>query len=208
MTGAMTGVTGWLEGVPSPLAYAAIGFLVFSEAALFLGFVIPGETAVLVGGLLASTGRLSLAAVLLVVVGAAIAGDSVGYEVGRRWGPRLLRTRLLVRHGDRLAATRTRLREKGGLTVVLGRFTALLRALVPGLCGMTGMPYRRFLAFNAVGGLVWGGGVTVLAYLAGRSYQTLERSLGGVSVLLLAAFGAAILLAWRQRRRRAGDAST
>ncbi|MGZ4445489.1 MAG: DedA family protein [Nocardioides sp.] len=198
-------VTSWLESVPSPLAYSAIGFLVFAEAAIFLGFVVPGETAVLVGGLLASTGRLSLAGVLVVVVAAAIVGDSVGYEVGRVFGPRLLRLPLLARHEGRLAGTRVRLREKGGLTVVLGRFTALLRALVPGLCGMTGMPYRRFLAYNAVGGLVWGAGVTVLAYLAGRSYQTLERSLGGVSATLLAAFVVVLLVAWH-RRRRAADA--
>ena len=199
----MNALTGWLDGVPTPLAYVAIGFLVFAEAALFLGFLVPGETAVVVGGVLASTGRLSLLTVGVVVVVAAIVGDSVGYEVGRRWGPRLLRTRLLVRHDHHLAATRVRLREKGGMTVVLGRFTALLRALVPGLCGMTGMPYRRFLPYNALGAVIWGGGVTLLAYLAGRSYQTLERSLGAASAVLLVAFGIGLWWTWRRHRRHA-----
>lgn len=191
-----------LASVPAPLAYGLIGVLVFAEAALFVGFVLPGETAVLVGGALVSSGRLSLLGLLLVVVGAAIVGDSVGYEVGRRFGPRLLGTRLLRRHGARLDGARTRLRDKGGVTVFVSRFTALLRAVTPALAGMSRMPYRRFLTFNAAGGLVWGAGVVLLGYLAGASYQRAQSALGGVGAALLVAFALVALVVWHRSRRR------
>ncbi len=144
-------VTSLLTSLPAPLALTIIGALVFAEAALFVGFVLPGETAVLFGGALAAAGHLSFTALVVVVVLAAIVGDSVGYEVGRQFGPRLLETRPLRRHRARIEVARTRLRDKGAVTVVAGRFTALLRAVTPGLCGMSRMPYRRFLLFNAAG---------------------------------------------------------
>jgi len=197
----MTGsLTPFLDAVPSWLAYVLIGALVFAEAALFVGFVLPGETAVLIGAALASTGRLSVTALAVVVVLCAIAGDSVGYEVGRVAGPRLLDVRLLRRHRARIDRLRERLRTRGGSVVVLGRFTALLRALTPALCGMSRMPYLRFLAWNATGGLVWGVAVVVLGYLAGTSYKLVERSLGGVGAVLLAVFLIAGIVFWRRSR--------
>ena len=194
-------VTDVLGSVPPPLAYVAVGAAVFVEAALFVGFVVPGESAVLVGGLLAATGHLSVVLLAAVVVAAAVVGDTVGYEVGRRIGPRLLGSRLLARHRPAIDSARDRLRRKGGLTVVAGRFTAVLRALTPALAGMSGMPYRRFLVWNAAGGMLWGAGVTLLGYLAGRSLPLVERSLGGFGLLVVAGFVAVGLVAWRRRRR-------
>lgn len=204
----MTGsLTPFLDALPGWLAYVVIGALVLSEAALFVGFVLPGETAVLIGAALASTGRLSVVALGVVVVGCAIVGDSIGYEVGRLGGPRLLEVRLLRRHRDRIDRLRDRLRAKGGSVVLLGRFTALLRALTPALCGMSRMPYPRFLAWNAAGGLVWGVAVVALGYVAGSSYQLVERSLGGVGAVLLAAFVVGGFLVWRRSRRHADAGS-
>ena len=97
----MTGLVDHLLHVPAGLAYVVIAALVFAEAAVFIGFVVPGETACIIGGVLAATGRLQLAVLLPLVVLAAVVGDSVGYEVGRLYGPPLLRTRLLRRHSHR-----------------------------------------------------------------------------------------------------------
>lgn len=194
---------GLLSSLPPPVVYLAVGGLVLAEAALFVGFVVPGETAVLVGGLLAATtGTVSLPLLAVVVVLAAIVGDSIGYEVGRRAGPRVLDSRLLRHRRAGLDAVSERLRTKGGVTVVVGRFTALMRAATPALCGMSRMPYRRFLAWNATGALLWGLGMTAVGYVAGRSLPLVEHALGGASIAILAAFAVVALVAHRRLTRR------
>jgi membrane-associated protein len=191
-----------LLNIPSPLALALITLLVFGEAAVFVGFVLPGETAVLLGGVLASTGHLPLLVLLPAVVIAAVLGDSAGYEIGRRFGTRLLALRPLGRHHARITTARTSLRERGGWAVLIGRFTAFLRAAMPALAGISQMPYPRFLAYNAAGALVWGPGVALLGYCVGMSYAHAERFLGPSSALLVLVFvliGASI---WRRRRNK------
>lgn len=204
----MSGLIAHLLNLPSPWAYATIAVLVFAEAALFVGFVIPGETAVLLGGLLAATGHLSLPALLMLVVAAGVVGDSVGFEVGRRLGPRILDLRPLRRHRGRLESASKYLRERGGRAVVLGRFTAFLRAVTPALAGASRMSYPRFLAFNVLGGLIWGTGVTLLGYLAGGSYDLVAKSLGRTSAGLLLLLVLGGVLVWHRRRHRAQQTAT
>ena len=198
----MTQLVDQLLHVPPLLAYLVIGALVFGEAALFVGFVLPGETAVLLGGVLAASHRLSLTGLLILVVVTAVVGDTVGYEVGRHFGTRVLATRPLRRHQSRLDGARTFLRERGGSAVFLARFTAFLRAVMPALAGLSGMPYRRFFVFNAAGGLIWGSGVALLGYFAGNSYARVEQALGRGSAALLAVLVLAALYGWHRRRRR------
>ena len=190
------------SGVP---AYALVGGLAFAEAALFVGFLLPGETAVIIGGVLAYRHSVSLTVMAMVVVAAAIIGDSVGYEVGKRYGARLLRSRVFAKHQDAIANGQRSLRNSGGRAVFLSRFTAFLRAVMPGMAGASQMPYRKFLLFNAMGGVVWGLGFTTLGYLAGASYQKLESYAGKVSqaILVVVIVGVVIVLV---RRRRAGAA--
>jgi membrane-associated protein len=198
----VTSLLDHLLHVPAPAVLAAVAALVFGEAAVFLGFVLPGETAVLLAGFLASTGRLSVVVLAIVVVSAAVVGDSVGYEVGRRFGPYLLRTRILRRHEHRLAGARRFLDGRGGSAVFVGRFTAFLRAVTPGLAGISGMRYGRFLAWNATGGLVWGTGCVVAGYLAGSSYQSVARHLGQGGAVAAAALAVAALVGWRVVKHR------
>jgi membrane-associated protein len=198
----MSGLLENLLHVPALLAYVIITALVFSEAALFVGFVLPGETAVVLGGVLAAAGRISLGVLLALVVAAAIVGDSVGYEVGRHFGPRVLALRFLRKHRHRIQAAQRSLRERGGWAVFVGRFTAFLRAVMPGLAGLSRMPYPRFLAYNAAGGIVWGVGVAMLGYLAGNSYQKVASALGQGGAILAAVLVVGGLLAWHLHRRR------
>jgi membrane-associated protein len=192
-----------LLGVPPALALLIIAALVFGEAALFFGFVLPGETAVVYGGVLAAAGRVSVLVVLLVVVAAAIVGDSVGFEVGRKLGPRLNRAPLLRNHVERLDAARAYLRRRGGRAVVMGRFTAFLRAVMPALAGASRMEYRRFLAFNAAGGALWGGGCVLLGYFAAHSIGRVTHYLGLTSAAIVVVIVLALLWAWHRRARHA-----
>jgi membrane-associated protein len=189
-----------------PPAFALVGGLVFSEAALFVGFVLPGETAAILGGVLAYRHSVSLPVMAAVVVLAAIIGDSVGYEIGRLYGAKLLGLKIFTRHQKALDSGRDGLRRNAGRAVFLSRFTAFLRAVMPGLAGTFGVPYRRFLAFNAAGGLVWGLGFVLLGYAAGASYQKLESYAGRASEIILGVV-VVVVVALVIRRRRAERAA-
>jgi membrane-associated protein len=188
------------------LAYVVVAALVFGETALFLGFVLPGEAAVVLGGVLASRGRVSLPLLILVVVAAAIIGPLVGYEVGRRMGGRVVGSRFLRRMSGTLEKATSALNSRGAAAVLVGRFTAVLRALVPALAGTARMPYRTFVVYNAIGGLVWGVGYCLLGYLAGSAYLAVERQVGTGFAIAIAGLVVAALVVWAVRRHRRAPA--
>jgi membrane protein DedA with SNARE-associated domain len=192
----------WILGLPAPLVYLVVGLLVFLEDALFVGFVLPGETAALVGGFLASRGVVSPWWLGLVVVVGAVAGDSVGYEVGSRFGPRLLAARALASHEEQVANAQAFVRRHGSWAVFLGRFVAFFRAMMPALAGISHMPYRRFLPINALGGLVWGVAFTAIGYFAGDAYERVAHTFGEVAAVVIAVVVIAGIVVWRVRRRR------
>lgn len=198
-------IDSWLHHLHGATIYLVCGLLVFGEASFLLGFVIPGETAALVGGALASIGNVSLVIMLVVVIVGAVIGDSVGYAVGRRLGPWLLRTRPL-RNRSGVNRASEMLNRFGGPAVFLGRWVALARALVPGVTGMSGMRYRTFLIYNAAGGILWGATFVLIGYGAGKSYQSIAHAIGLYSVVLVVAIVAlAAIVTVARRRRRRGD---
>lgn len=188
-------------GLPPALVLALVLLLPALEASVFLGVILPAEVGIVLGGVLANQGKLPLWAVLIAGIAGAIAGDSIGFWVGGRYGERLLARlpRRLVKpeHVRRTAQTVERL---GGKAVFVGRFTAALRALVPGIAGMSRMTYRTFLPWNIAGGVVWASGFVLLGYLAGSQYQRLERDANRAGLVLLAAV--ALFLFVRHRRAR------
>ena len=137
------------------------------------------------------------------VVAAAIVGDSVGYEVGRLLGRRVLALDIMANRRSRVDAAAAFLARRGGVAVFLGRWTAFLRAVMPALAGMARMPYGRFLTFNAAGGIVWGMAVVLVGFFAGESFSTVEKYVGRVAAIALAVLVVAALVVWRVRRRRA-----
>lgn len=164
----------------SPLVVVCIVFaLVFAEDALFIGFVIPGETAAVVGGVIASRGTLPLWLMVAVVVVAAIVGDTVGYEIGKHAGPRLMAMKILDKRRAKLQRGKDFLARRGGLAVFLGRFTAFFRAVMPALAGLSRMPYWRFATWNFTGGIAWGTLFVTLGFAAGNSYEELAQRVGG-----------------------------
>jgi membrane-associated protein len=203
----MNGILDRLLGLQGTVVYLIVGLLVFAEDALFFGFVLPGETAAILGGVAASRHQVSLTAMCAVVVVAAILGDSVGYEIGARYGTRLLRVGVLRRRKDRVDAARANLAHRGGPAVFGGRFVAFLRAVMPFLAGASHMRYPRFLAFNAAGGVVWGIGCVLLGFLAGNSYKAIEHAFGRVTAVVAAAVVVVGLIVWAVRRHRRNRAA-
>ncbi len=199
----MSGLLDQLLAAPPAVVVILVAVIVFVEDALFVGFVIPGETAAILGGVAASLGHVPLPAVVAVVIAAAIVGDTVGYEVGRHLGTRLLTLRVFNRRRERLEQAQAFLARRGGMAVFLGRWVAFFRAVMPALAGTARMPYPRFLAFNAAGGIVWGGTVVTLGYLAGQSYAQVAATFGRVAALVVAAIAVTAVVVWQIRRHRA-----
>ena len=199
----MSSLLDGILGLDPTLILAVTGLLVFAEDAVFLGFVVPGETAAVLAGVGAGLGHVALPLSLTVVVVAAIVGDSVGYEVGRRFfGPRVLQSGFLGRYQHRIERAQAFLRRRGGIAVFLGRFTAFFRAMMPALAGASRMPYRKFLLWNAIGGIVWGTLFVVIGYAAGASYHQVEKQVGrGIAIALVAVVVTALVV-WRVRRER------
>ncbi len=195
------GITGHLLNFNGTAAYALIGFLAFAEAALMVGFFFPGETAVVIGGVLASLGRVNLGVMIVVVVLCAVTGDSVGYEVGKKAGPWLLEHRPL-KGKTAVKYTLGMLERYGGPAVFLGRFTAFARAMVPGLAGMSGLPYPTFLFWNVLGGIVWGVGFTLLGYVVGISFEHVLSQIGLWTLAVIAVLGTGVIVFEVRRHRR------
>jgi membrane protein DedA with SNARE-associated domain len=180
-------------------AYALVGLLVFAEDAIMLGFVFPGETAAILGGVLASRGGVSLWAITVVVVVCAIVGDSVGYAIGDRWGHQLLGLGPLRKRQKGIYSALELLSRRGATAVFVGRFSAFLRAVIPGLAGMSKMRYRIFLPANAAGGICWGLLYVLLGYFVG---ERVEKASGIASDVLLGLILAVVLVLFVRHRRR------
>jgi membrane protein DedA with SNARE-associated domain len=173
-----------LNSVPTWAIYLVVFALPFLEASVFLGFVIPGETALVFGGVLASQGKVGLTAVLLLAIVGAITGDAVGYAVGRRFGPRLQASRIGQKVGDaRWKTTEEFLHRRGGPAVFFGRWTAVLRAMVPSAAGMARIPYRTFALWNAFGGTIWAVACVLGGYAVG---DVIGRFVSGIGYVIAA----------------------
>lgn len=176
-----------LSGLASPWAYLLVAVLAALEASAFLGLFVPGELAVLAGGYVAFQGRAALGWMVFAAALGAIVGDSIGYEIGSHFGPRLRESRFGRRIGAaRWARAEAELSEHGGRAVFVGRFIGILRALVPAVAGASAMPYRKFLVANVLGGVVWAGGFVLLGFVAGGSYRTAQHYAGRAGLLLTA----------------------
>jgi membrane-associated protein len=195
-----------IVGLPPWLVLVLVFALPAAEAGLLVGVFIPGEVGVLLGGVVAHEGGLPLYAVIAAAALGAVIGDQVGYLLGRRYGGALA-THLpsAVRRSGDLDRALDLIRRRGAVAVALGRWTAVLRALVPGAAGTSGMARARFTVANLLGGTLWAAAVAVAGYLAGASYRALERNLGIGGDAILAAVVVVIVLRIRARRHRGAD---
>ena len=198
----MSSLASGIAGLSGWLAYLVVGALVFGETAVFIGFFVPGETAVVLGGVLASRGHVTLWLLIVIVVAAAVTGPLVGYEIGRRMGDRLFASRVLRRVPAGADRTRAVLRDRGGLGVLLGRFVAIVRAIVPAAAGAAPVRYPVFLRYNLIGGVIWGVGYSLLGYLAGSAYTVIEKRVGTGLAIGAAALVVAVLAIWAIRKFR------
>ena len=194
-----------LISIPANLGYLALVLLVGLESS---GLPVPGETALIAAGVLASKGRLSIELVILIAAASAIVGDNIGYWIGRKGGRRLLEApgpllhyRLkVIEHGQPFFD------KHGAKSVFLGRWFAGLRIAAAWLAGINHMRWRTFLFWNAAGGVAWAISVGLLAYLLGSTAEKLFKAFGLAGGGLVVAILGGLLL-WRHFRHGSPSSS-
>ena len=200
--------------------YLLVGVLAFLETGAFVGLVAPGESVVIVGGVIAGQGEISLLVLIGIVWTAAILGDTTSFFIGRRLG-----RGFILRHGPKVKIDEKRLEQvesyferHGGKTILIGRFIGLVRALAPFVAGSSGLAYRRFLPYSVIGCGLWATLFCVLGYVFYESFDTVANYAGkatfgfGITVAVIAAAVIAYrrlrhpeqrrqLVAWIERQR-------
>ncbi len=189
--------------------YLVIFLVVALECQAIFGLVMPGESLVLVGGFFAEQGVLELPVLIMVISLAAIVGDSIGFQLGRKLG-----RGWLAQYGPRFGLSHEHLDrvdeffiKHGGKAVFSSHFLHLLRSLMPFVAGSRRMAYLKFLSYNAAGCIVWASLFTVLGYLAGKSWRIAAKWIGGASEIVggvLVLFILVVVL-WRYLKRHETD---
>ena len=166
--------------------YGALTAIVFTETGLLVGFFLPGDSLLITAGLVAATGGLDIWWLNLLLIAAAVSGDSVGYAIGARIGPRLFtreKSRLFnPRHVQR---TREFYARHGAKTIVIARFVPIIRTFAPVVAGVGQMPYSRFLFYNVAGGIGWVVSMTWAGYLLGNTVPDIDRHIHIVVLIVI-----------------------
>ena len=153
-----------------------IALIVFAESGLLIGFFLPGDTLLFGAGLAASQGKFSLLILILATITAAIIGDNTGYSIGKRMGKRIFTKDDGILFRKEYVETAEKFYEKhGGKTIILARFTPIVRTFAPVVAGASNMNRRRFIMFNVVGGVIWGAGMPLLGYFVGSRIPGLDK---------------------------------
>lgn len=171
-----------------------IGFIIFAESGLLVGFFLPGDTLLFTAGFFAAQGKLPLGWLLIIVVLAAIAGYEVGYQIGQRFGKRLFKKEEgIIFRQEYLVRSQEFYEKHGGKTVMLSRFIPIIRTFAPIVAGIGDMSKKRFMAFNVIGATVWTTLVVLLGHWLGKRIPNIDHYLLPIILLAMAlSFGPSI----------------
>lgn len=188
----------------------AIGGTVFAESGLLIGIFLPGDSLLLGAGILASQGTLPIIPLIIITIVAAIVGDNVGYSIGRRSGPRIFKKKDgIIFRKEYIEKAEVFYEKHGGKTIILARFVPIVRTFAPLVAGIGKMPRSKFFIYNVIGGVLWGGGVTMLGYALGNSIPGLDKY---ISLLIIAvtiiSIGSACFHLLRDERARTAIIAT
>jgi len=185
--------------------YAVLVAIVFVETGLLVGFFLPGDSLLITAGLVAFTSpALNIWWLMVLLSAAAIVGDSVGYAIGWRAGPRLFtRPKSRLFNPAHIERTRAFYARYGAKTIVIARFVPIVRTFAPVVAGVGQMEYRRFLLYNVAGGVGWVTSMTGAGYLLGQTIPNIADRLPLIVliVILLSLIPIVVELV-RERRRR------
>ncbi len=175
-----------LNSLLKTVGYAGIFAIVFAESGLLVGFFLPGDSLLFTAGFLASQGFFNIAILCAITFVAAVVGDNVGYQFGKKVGPRVFTKKdSLVFSTKNVERTQAFYKKHGGKTIILARFIPVVRTFAPVVAGVGKMEYKTFLFFNLIGGLLWGVGVTMLGYLIGNAIPDVDKYLIPIALVII-----------------------
>jgi membrane-associated protein len=187
--------------------YPALAIIVFLETGALV-FFLPGDSLLVMAGVYAAKGDLSIWALNLLLIPLAILGDATSYHIGKKAGPHIFnRPRSRLFRPEHLKAAHDFYEKHGGKAIILARFMPLVRTFVPVVAGVAQMGYRRFATYNVIGAAAWVLSMTLLGYGLGSSIPNLERHIEKVIVVVVLLSIAPGLFEWWRARRRRGAAS-
>jgi len=204
LTGIVSGAYS-LDGLIRWGGYVVLFAIVFTETGLLVGFFLPGDSLLITAGLVAAAGGLNILWLDAILIVAAVTGDSVGYAIGARLGPRLFtRPKSLIFNPRHVERTRAFYARHGPKTIVIARFVPLIRTFAPVVAGVGAMEYRRFIFYNVAGGVGWVISMTWAGYLLGRAIPNVADYVHiiVVVVIILSVIPIVVEIA-RERRRSA-----
>ena len=165
---------------------ATIAVIVFTETGLFVGFFLPGDSLLVTAGIFAASGALNIWTLNIVLSLAAIIGDTVGYTIGARTGPKIFtREDSLFFHRKHLLRAKEFYEKYGGFTIVIARFVPIVRTFAPVVAGVGGMQYHRFVAYNVFGGIFWVMTTTLAGYFLGMMIPNIQERIHVVIVIVI-----------------------
>jgi membrane-associated protein len=189
--------------------YPALALIVFLETGAMV-FFLPGDSLLVVAGFYAAGGKLSILLLNLILIPCAILGDATSYWIGRKAGPKIFnkpRSRLF--RPEHVKAAHDFYEKHGGKAIIIARFMPLVRTFVPVVAGVAQMPYRRFAAYNVIGGAAWVMSMTLIGYFLGNAFPGLVKRIELVIVaVVLLSITPGIIEWWKARRRRKTGAIT
>jgi membrane-associated protein len=185
------------------IGYPGLTAIVFCETGLLAGFFLPGDSLLVTAGLVASQGKLDIFLLNALLIGAAITGDSVGYLIGQYAGPKIFKKEdSFFFRKEYLERTRRFFDKHGGKTIILARFVPIVRTFAPTVAGVGRMPYRKFLAYNVVGGVLWVTSMTSIGYFLGKTVPNIEKHLHWVIAAVVVISFLPILFEWLKSRKK------
>ncbi len=188
--------------------YAVLVAIVFVETGLLVGFFLPGDSLLITAGLVAAAGHLNIWWLNVLLIVAAVTGDSVGYAIGARIGPRLfVREKSLLFNPRHVERTRRFYARHGAKTIVIARFVPIVRTFAPVVAGVGEMPYRRFFFYNVAGGIGWVVSMTWAGYLLGQAIPDIDRHIHLIVVIVIVLSVIPIILEVMRERRGQSPAS-
>lgn len=168
------------------IGYLGLFAMIFAESGLLIGFFFPGDSLLFTAGFLASQGFLDIRVLVILTFLGSVLGDSFGYAFGKKVGPRLFKHQnSLLFHKDNLERARIFYEHYGQKAIVLARFMPIIRTFAPILAGVGNMRYRTFLAYNILGGVIWGVFIPLLGYYLGSVIPNPDRYLLPLVLLII-----------------------